>query len=420
MAKPTRAFSAFEWMIAGRYLRAKRQESLISVISGFSLVGIALGVAVLIIVMSVMNGFRAQLLGRILGLNGHMVVQSLAGGLPDFDQIVARVRAVPGVVTATPVVEGQVMVSTPTGAQGALVRGLRGSDLQSLREVSAGLTANALKGFEEGDSVIIGEGLASLLGLKTGQTVTLLAPRGAVTPFGTTPRVKTYRIAGLFQVGMSEYDRSFIFMPLDEAQAYFGTGDTVQSIMLMVENPDTVIAMRGQVLAAAGELTRVVDWQQLNISLFDALQVERVTMFMILTLIILVAALNVISGLIMLVKEKGPDIAIMRTMGATKGSIMRIFFIAGASVGVTGTILGLILALIFLANIEAVRQFLSWVLGVRLFDPAIYYLSQLPSEIDLYEVAAVVAMALGLSFLATLYPSWRAARLDPVEALRYE
>lgn len=420
MAKSTHAFSAFEWMIAGRYLRAKRQESLISVISGFSLIGIALGVAVLIIVMSVMNGFRAQLLGRILGLNGHMVVQSLTGGIPDFDQIVARVKAVPGVVTATPVIEGQVMVSTPQGAQGAQVRGIRPDDLKVQREVAASLTPEALADFAAGDSVIIGQGLAAMMGLQPGGTVTLLAPRGDVTPFGTTPRQKTYRIAGLFSIGMSEYDRSFIFMPLEEAQAYFGTGDTVQGIMLMVQNPDTVMNMRGQVLRAAGDLMRVVDWQQINISLFDALQVERVTMFLILTLIILVAALNVISGLIMLVKEKGPDIAIMRTMGASKGAIMRIFFIAGASVGVTGTILGLILAMIFLANIEGVRQFLSWMLGVRLFDPAVYYLSRLPAEVDPYEVVAVVAMALTLSFLATLYPSWRAARLDPVEALRYE
>ncbi len=420
MAKSTHAFSPFEWMIAGRYLRAKRQESLISVISGFSLVGIALGVAVLIIVMSVMNGFRAQLLGRILGLNGHMVVQSQIGGIPDFDEIVARVKAVPGVVTATPVIEGQVMVSTPQGAQGAQVRGIRADDLKVQREVAASLTPEALADFAAGDSVIIGQGLAALMGLSPGGTVTLLAPRGDVTPFGTTPRQKTYRIAGLFSIGMSEYDRSFIFMPLEEAQAYFGTGDTVQGIMLMVQNPDTVMAMRGQVLRASGDLTRVVDWQQLNISLFDALQVERVTMFLILTLIILVAALNVISGLIMLVKEKGPDIAIMRTMGASKGAIMRIFFIAGASVGVTGTLLGFILAMVFCANIESVRQALSWMLGVRLFDPAVYYLSRLPAEVDPYEVAGVVAMALTLSFLATLYPSWRAARLDPVEALRYE
>jgi lipoprotein-releasing system permease protein len=420
MAKPTRPFSGFEWMIALRYLRARRQESLISVISGFSLVGIALGVATLIIVMSVMNGFRAELLGRILGLNGHMLVQSTAASLPDYDRTAARIRAVPGVTAALPTVEGQVMVNTPNGSIGALVRGLRTQDLVKLTTVSSTLSPGALQHFEEGDSVIIGAGLAEALGLSPGQAITLLAPRGTVTPFGTTPRVKPYRIAGTFRVGMSEYDQTYIFMPLIEAQLFFGLGDAVHRIEVMLATPGRVAEWRVPVQRAGGPATRVVDWQETNASLFGALQVERVTMFLILTLIILVAALNIISGLIMLVKDKGGDIAIMRTMGASRGSLMRIFFIAGASVGVVGTLVGFGLALLFVANIESVRLFLQSLAGTQLFNPEVSFLSQIPAEIDWYEVTAVVLMALGLSFLATLYPSWQAARLDPVEALRYE
>jgi lipoprotein-releasing system permease protein len=250
-------------------------------------------------------------------------------------------------------------------------------------------------------------------------SLTLVAPKGDVTPFGTTPRVKSYRIGGTFEVGMSEYDQSFIFMPLKEAQLFFGMEGTVSGILVMVTDPDRIALWRAPIQQAAGTQA-VTDWQQMNLSLFDALQVERNVMFLILTLIILVAALNIISGLIMLVKDKGGDIAIMRTMGATAGSVMRVFFIAGAFIGVVGTILGVLIGVLFCANIESIRQFLMRITGTTLFDPTIYFLSQMPAEIDPMEVVAVVLMALGLSFLATLYPSWRAARLDPVEALRYE
>ena len=418
--RPTRPFAAFEWMIAARYLRAKRQESFISVISGFSLVGIALGVATLIIVMSVMNGFRAELLGRILGLNGHMIVQGMVRGVPDYDAAAARIRALPGVVSATPIVEGQVMVTASDQSFGALVRGLRAEDLQKLTSVSSTLSPGAEEGFADGGSVILGARLAEKLGLRPGNTVTLLAPRGAVTPFGTTPRVKTYRVGGTFRVGMSEYDQTFIFMSLAEAQLFFGTGDTVGGILIMVGNPDSVASLRGPVTQAAGRLSMVTDWQQINSSLFGALQVERNVMFLILTMIILVASLNVISGLIMLVKDKSGDIAILRTMGASQGAIMRVFFIAGASIGTVGTLAGVTIGVLFCANIEGIREFITSLTGAELFNPEIYFLSQLPAQIDPQEVVSVVLMALGLSFAATLYPSWRAARLDPVEALRYE
>ncbi len=420
MAGFTRPFSGFEWMIAGRYLRAKRQESFISVISGFSLIGIALGVATLITVMSVMNGFRAELLGRILGLNGHLIVQSITGGVPDYDAAATRIRALPGVTGAIPIIEGTVLVNTETTSFGALVRGIELADLQRLTTVSSSLSQGSLDGFEGGDSVILGLRLAQRLGLVPGMTVTLVAPKGAVTPFGTTPRIKTYRVSGTFNVGMSEYDQTVIFMPLTEAQLFFGFTDVVGGIEVMVTDPDRVGELRTSVALAAGEYARVLDWQQMNSSLFGALIVERNVMFLILTMIILVAALNIVSGLIMLVKDKGGDIAILRTMGASQASVMRIFFIAGAAIGVIGTFSGVVLGIVFSANVENIRQFLSSAFGIGLFPPEIYFLSRMPSLIQVGDVVAVVAMALTLSFFATLYPSWRAARLDPVEALRYE
>jgi lipoprotein-releasing system permease protein len=282
------------------------------------------------------------------------------------------------------------------------------------------LTPGAMDGFDDGQSVILGSRLAQRLGLVPGMTVTLVAPKGAVTPFGTTPRVKTYRVSGTFNVGMSEYDQTFIFMPLKEAQLFFGLEGVAGGIEVMVTDPDQVAQHRAAIAAAAGPDARLLDWQQMNSSLFGALVVERNVMFLILTMIILVAALNIISGLIMLVKDKGGDIAILRTMGATQGAVMRIFFIAGAAIGVIGTLSGVALGVAFSANIENLRQFLSNVTGTTLFDPTIYFLSQMPSKIETSDVVAVVGMSLTLSFLATLYPSWRAARLDPVEALRYE
>ncbi len=420
MAKPSAPFSGFEWLVAGRYLRARRQESFISVISGFSLVGIALGVATLIIVMSVMNGFRAELLGRILGLNGHIIVQSVTGSIPDYDATVARIRQVPGITNATPFIEGQVLVNGQGASFGALVRGLTPEDLKRLTTVSSTIRPDVLAHFGEDDSVVLGARLADRLGLAPGMTVTLIAPNGDVTPFGSTPRIKTYRVAGTFNIGMSEYDQTYIFMPLKEAQLFFGLGNAVQGIEVMVAQPDNVASWHFAVQRAAGPAARLIDWQQMNSSLFGALNVERNVMFLILTLIILVAALNIISGLIMLVKDKGGDIAILRTMGASKGAVMRVFFIAGAFIGTTGTLLGVVIGIVFCANIERIRQFLSNITGTTLFDPTIYFLSQMPAKIDPYDVIAVIIMALSLSFLATLYPSWRAARLDPVEALRYE
>ncbi len=413
------AFAPFEWMIALRYLRAKRQESFVSVISGFSLVGIALGVATLIIVMSVMNGFRHELLKSILGLNGHVTVQAAEGLLPDYDAVARRLRAVPGVTRAAPVVDGQVMASQNGVNSGVIVRGLRTADLKSLTIVSKTLSPGALARFDSGEDVIVGAGLAQKMGIRPGGSITLIAPKGNVTPFGTTPRIKTYTVAGVFRIGMTQYDTSFVFMPLGEAQLFFNSESGASGVEVMVSDPDNDLSMLPQLQQASGRATRLVPWQDTNSSFFEALQVERNVMFLILTLIILVAALNIVSGLIMLVKDKSQDIAILRTMGATRGAVMRVFLIAGASIGVIGTLLGFVIGVVFCANIESIRQGLSRLTGTTLFDPTIYFLSKMPAEMDAGEVTAVVVMALTLTLLATLYPSWRAARLDPVEALRY-
>lgn len=418
-------FAPFEWFLAGRYLRARRKEGFISVIAFISFIGIMLGVATLIIVMAVMNGFRSELIGRILGLNGHMMVQSITGTLPDYEAAAARIRTVDGVVRATPLVEGQVMASARQQASGALVRGLPTASLESFEIIAGNIRDGSLEAYrnleaDAGSPILVGSRLADQLGLRVGDTLTLLSPRGASTPFGTTPRVKAYTVAATFQIGMSEYDSSFIFMPLAEAQSFFRKTGTVSGIEVMVENPDRVRDYTQAVQDAAGEIAQVYDWQQINSTFFNALQIERNVMFIILTLILLVAALNIVSGLFMLVKDKGPDIAILRSMGATRGAMMRVFLIVGASIGVIGTLAGFVIGVLFCENIEAIRQALIFLTGAQLFDPAIYFLNELPAEIDPGETASVVIMSLVLSLLATLYPSWRAARLDPVEALRYE
>ena len=416
----TRPFSPFEWMLSLRYLRARRKEGFISVIAGFSFLGIMLGVATLIIVMAVMNGFRKELLEKILGLNGHLLIQPLEKPLTDWEEVAARISGVKGIRLAAPIVEGQALASSPFNAGGVLVRGIRLKDLEGLPSIINNIKQGTLDGFDEGQGVVIGRRLADQLSLRAGDNITLVAPRGAVTPMGTTPRIKVYKIAAVFEIGMSEYDNAFVFMPLKEAQAYFNRAGDVTAIEVYIDDPDRVDRYRKAVQDAAQRPIFMIDWRQRNATFFNALQVERNVMFLILTLIVLVAALNIVSGLIMLVKDKGQDIAILRSMGATQGAILRVFLITGASIGVVGTLVGFLLGVVVCLNIESIRQFLSWLTNTELFSPELYFLSHLPADMNAAETSAVVVMALVLSFLATLYPSWRAARLDPVEALRYE
>jgi lipoprotein-releasing system permease protein len=392
-------FNTFERMVAFRYLRARRQEGFVSVIAIFSLLGIALGVATLIIVMSVMNGFRADLLGRILGLNGDLGVYAASGPLPDYATAAKKVDAIPGVKEAIPIVEGQVMATTDRGAAGGL--------------------AGSLADFGD-DHIAIGYRLAQRLGVGVGSRVTVISPQGTDTAFGTMPRLKTYAVAALFDVGMYEYDNSFIYVPFAAAQIFFRVPDAASYLQVFVTDPDQVYRQTRAIDAAFGGRVRIVDWQQANSSLFNAVEIERNVMFLILTLIIVVAAFNIISSMIMMVKDKGRDIAILRTMGASRGMVLRIFMLSGASIGIVGTVAGLALGVAFTRNIEAIREFVQNIVGVNLFSAEIYFFTRIPARIDWNEVGAVVAMALALSFLATLYPSWRAARLDPVEALRYE
>ncbi len=419
-APAPRAFSAFEWMVAFRYLRARNAQRSISVIAGFSFLGIVLGVAALIVVMAVMNGFRHDLMDKMIGLNGHMFLQGVERPLTDYDAVAERVSKVPGVVLALPLVEGQAFASSPFGSSGALVRGIRGQDLERLPGVAGHVIQGSLDGFDSGRGVAIGAKLADHLSLRVGDKVTIIAPHGAETPFGVTPRMKSYAVAAIFQIGMTTFDNTFIFMPLAEAQTFFNQDGEASVIEVYVADPDDMDAMRRRIEPAQQRPMIDTDWRQLNRSFFDVLAVESNVMFAILTLIVLVAALNIISGLIMLVQDKARAIAILRTMGATRGAIMRIFLITGATIGFVGTAVGLALGLLVAHNVEPIRQGLSWITGANLFPSEFYFLSQLPSRVETTDVVAVVAMALILSLAATIYPSWRAAKLDPVEALRYE
>jgi lipoprotein-releasing system permease protein len=412
-------FTPFEIMVAGRYLRARKAEGFVSVIAAFSFLGIMLGVATLIIVMSVMNGFRAELVGRILGLNGHISVYSQSGPMMDYQAMSLRLLDVNGVTAVFPTIESQALLTVGGAASGAMVRGISTEDFARKPILSSSIITGDKADFR-GNVVAIGVEMANRLKLTVGDEITLIAPKGKASPFGTIPRSRSYPIAAIFDVGMFEYNSGFVFMPLEAAQVFFQMPDSVTALEVMTVDPVHLDAVRQGIGVVTEGIAGVYDWRDLNGSFVTALQVERNVMFLILTLIIVVAAFNIISSMIMLVKDKGHDIAIMRTMGATRRNMLKIFVLTGATIGLLGTFVGALGGILFALNIESIRQWLQGLTGTDLFSAEVYFLSQLPAQVEWEEVAVVVGLGLSLSVLATLYPAWRAARLDPVEALRYE
>lgn len=419
-------FGSFERMVAKRYLRARKGERFVSVIAIFSLIGIALGVGTLIVVMAVMNGFKEDLLGRILGLNGDLTVygqMTYEGAQPitDYNNLSLRFEKEPHIVAAIPFTENQVLLSAGNYNTGGMVRGMTAEGLKKLKVVSSSLDPSALASFKGDNSIIIGETLAEQAGLGIGSSITLISPKGSATVMGNIPRIKSYTVTGIFDSGMHEYNSAYVFLPLQAAQKFFQTGDGVTGIQIFTNDSTHIQDItQGLQRKFSADHLRYADWTSSNNAFFGAVQVEQNVMFLILTLIILVAAFNVISSLIMMVKDKTSDIAVLRTMGASRGAIMRIFLMCGASVGVTGTLIGTVIGILFCKNIEHIRQGLQKLTGTNLFNPEVYYLEHLPAKLDWTDVTEIVLMALVLSLLATLYPSWKAAKTDPVEALRHE
>jgi lipoprotein-releasing system permease protein len=420
-AVDTRPFAPFEWLLALRYLRARRKEGFISVIAGFSFLGILLGVATLIIVMAVMNGFRKELFAKILGLDGHVIAFRIdTPDFPDYAAYMKKLEAVPTVKHVVPIIESQVIASTPAQAVGAKVRGISEDSLKALPLIAGNLKGGTLEGFDTRGGIAVGKGLLDPLRIQLGDSITLISPPGAHARPGAAPSLKAYKVTAIFEMGMSEFDRSMIFMPLAEAQRYFEKGRSVDVLDIVIDDPEQVDRSVTEMRQLDIPALRFVDWRMRNSSFFSVLQVQRNMMFVILSIIVLVAAFNIISGLVMLVKDKGREIGILRTMGASQGAIMRVFLITGASIGVLGTLAGSVLGVLFCLRIDEIRLLVAKITNIKLFDPSVYYLPKLPADVSWQTTGVIVLMAIALSLLATLYPSWRASRLDPVEALRYE
>jgi lipoprotein-releasing system permease protein len=413
-------FSPVERLIAFRYLRSKRREGFISVIAGFSFIGIALGVATLIVVMAVMNGFRAEITNKILGLNGHISITGYERQIHGFDTITKKLKETAGIVSANPVIDGQAMATTPISTTGAVVKGIRVDDIKKRPLIADHITDGDINNFEGIDNIMLGSKLSQRLGVGVGDSVTLISPEGRSTAMGTMPRLKNYKVVSIFESGMYEYDNNVIFMPLEAAQVFFKFPASVSGIEVFTDNPHNSEKLSTELRNNMQGAFMIQDWQEMNAGLFNALKVERTVMFLILTLIVFIAAFNIISSLIMLVNDKSRDIAILRTMGATRGMILRIFFLCGSSIGIFGTFLGFILGISFAMNIESIRGWLESLVGTKLFDPVIYFLSELPSDVEANDVIWSVGMGLVFSFLATIYPAWKAAKQNPAEALRYE
>ena len=416
--------SAFERIVAFRYLRARREEGLISIIALFSLVGIALGVATLIVVLAVMNGVRGEMIKSIIGLEGHISVYAKQGGLDDYDALSQNILTIPGVKTAIPKVEGQIMASHKGRALGAMAVGFRAADLKHKALLHGRMKEGSLDALANGGGVVIGSRMAEKLGLRLGDDITLISPEGRATIAGLMPRVKAYPVVGIFSIGMFTYDNGLILMPFADAQTYFklrdNGGDKTTMLEVVTDNPDASIQTARLIATKLGGSVRVYDWQATNRHILQAVIVQRNVMFLILLLIIVVASFNIISSLIMLVREKGKDVAILRTMGASRGAVMRIFLTCGASVGVIGTAIGVLLGLLIAFNTEDIQLWLESMMGHKLFADELYFLSHLPSKVDGSEVVTVALLSLAISFVATLYPARRAASLNPAEALRYE
>jgi lipoprotein-releasing system permease protein len=413
--------SRYERMIAKRYLLPGRGEAFIFLVASISLVAVALGVAALIIVMSVMNGFRAELFDKIVGLNGHAVVQGYDGKLPDWRRIAKDAKALPGVTSAVPLIEQPLMAAFSGRVEGVLVRGMTIADLRANPVMQGKVVKGDLGALTPGSGrVAIGARLAEQLGADVGSQISLISPQGQTTPFGTVPRIVSYQVAAIFEVGVYDYDKAFVIMPMEDAQTLLMLGDAVGMVEIQTNDADRVGQILAPLKASVAMQGEIRDWREMNSSLFEALSVERVAMFVVLSLIILVAVFNILSSLIMLVRAKTRDIAILRTMGASRSGLMKIFMTVGVTIGTLGTGFGLILGAVFLFFRQAVVNFVQLVTGQNLWDPSIRFLTELPSKTDPVEVVVIVVMSLGFSFLATLYPAWKAASTDPVQVLRYE